>query len=153
MGLKKSTAFNSSIFPSLFTTSSMKTDWLYTLRGRVGYAWNDWLLFATGGLAVTRAEFTETYSDVFAGFGVLEFSNGSTKKTMAGWTGGAGVERVLGNNLTGKIEYLYADFGKISTSAPIITLGTPNGITMVSDARLTVHIVRVGLNYKFSAAP
>jgi opacity protein-like surface antigen len=34
-------------------STSTKTDWLFTLRGRVGYAFNRSLVYFTGGLAVT----------------------------------------------------------------------------------------------------
>ena len=38
-------------------------------------------------------------------------------KTKAGWTLGAGIEARLWGNWTGKVEYLYMDFGRVSTVA------------------------------------
>jgi opacity protein-like surface antigen len=67
--------------------------------------------------------------------------------TKAGWAIGAGAEVRLGGNWTGKIEYLYLDFGKVSTTASLPTNSTPLGINF--DSRVTDHIVRVGVNYKF----
>jgi opacity protein-like surface antigen len=39
-----------------------------------------------------------------------------SQKTKAGWTVGAGAEVRLGGNWTGKVEYLYLDFGNVSFS-------------------------------------
>ncbi len=65
----------------------------------------------------------------------------------AGWTAGAGIEAHLGGNLTGKVEYLYLDFGRVSTAATNPSNSTPLAVNL--DSRVTDHIVRVGLNYKF----
>ena len=41
-------------YPYTFTiTSNIGTTWLATVRGRLGYAVNNWLIFATGGAAFT----------------------------------------------------------------------------------------------------
>jgi opacity protein-like surface antigen len=68
----------------------------------------------------------------------------------AGWTVGAGIEGRLFGNVTGKIEYLYMDFGTISTSVTNPFNATP--VTLSSNSRVTDNIVRVGLNYKFDPA-
>jgi opacity protein-like surface antigen len=52
--------------------------------------------------------------------------------TKAGWALGAGAEVRLGGNWTGKIEYLYLDFGKVSTTASLPTNSTPLGINFNS---------------------
>jgi outer membrane immunogenic protein len=70
-----------------------------------------------------------------------------SQKTKAGWTVGAGAEVRLGGNWTGKVEYLYLDFGNVSTTATLPTNSTPLAINF--NSRVTENIVRVGLNYKF----
>ena len=70
-----------------------------------------------------------------------------SQKTKAGWTVGAGAEVRLGGNWTGKVEYLYLDFGNVSTTAVLPTNSTPLAITF--NSRVTENLVRVGLNYKF----
>src|SRR5256886_4629687 len=67
--------------------------------------------------------------------------------TKVGWAIGAGVEVRLGGNWTGKVEYLYLDFGKVSTTASLPTNSTPLGINF--NSHVTDQIVRVGVNYKF----
>src|SRR5262249_44757457 len=68
-------------------------------------------------------------------------------RTKAGWTAGAGFETHLSGNLTGKVEYLYLDFGRVSTAATNPSNSTPLAVNL--ESRVTDHIVRVGLNYKF----
>ena len=70
-----------------------------------------------------------------------------SQKTKAGWTVGAGAEVRLGGNWTGKVEYLYLDFGNVSTTAILPTNSTPLAVTF--NSRVTENLVRVGLNYKF----
>jgi iron complex outermembrane recepter protein len=67
--------------------------------------------------------------------------------TKVGWAIGAGAEVRLGGNWTGKVEYLYLDFGNVSTIASLPTNSTPLAINF--DSRVTDHVVRVGVNYKF----
>ena len=53
----------------------------------------------------------------------------------------------MGGNWTGKIEYLYLDFGKVSTTAGLPTNSTPLAINF--NSHVTDNIMRVGVNYKF----
>jgi outer membrane immunogenic protein len=144
----------SAAVPSVTTTSifhpstSIDTDWLYSLRGRLGWAAVPTvLLYATGGLAVTDAKISNSYSttnnpaDTAAGAS-------SSSKTLAGWTVGGGVEWAFAQNWTVKGEYLYVDFGSISTSANVNSTFA-NSNLFSSSADFKANIVRVGLNYKF----
>jgi opacity protein-like surface antigen len=42
-----------------------------------------------------------------------------------GWTAGGGVEAHLGGNWTGKIEYLYLDFGTVTSTTTNLLNSTP----------------------------
>lgn len=102
-------------------------NWLGTGRVRAGYAFDAYLFYVTGGAAFGKIEAANT------GFG-------SGSETRIGWTVGAGVETMLSQNWTAKIEYLYVDLGDKNNYS------TATGPVSVS---LTSHIVRFGLNYKF----
>ena len=123
-----------------------KLDWFGTVRGRLGVlASPNWLLYATGGLAYGGVQTNETLN--FTGVVVGTNSN-SFNTTRAGWTAGGGVETVLGNNWTGKIEYLYIDLGTFSNTWAVPGAGaafTPVGFS----SHVTDNIVRVGVNYHF----
>src|SRR4030095_12297326 len=73
-----------------------------------------------------------------------------SRQTKAGCAVGAAAEVRLAGNWTGKIEYLYLDFGRVSTAATNPMNSTPLAVSF--DSRVTNHVARVGLNYKFDPA-
>lgn len=106
-----------------FAPYKFSNPWFGSLRGRVGMAWNNILVYVTGGLA---------YGGMKGESGAL-----SETKTHAGWTLGTGVEFGLAQQWSAKIEYLYADLSNRTYS---IT-GVGNG--------LETSFIRVGVNYHF----
>jgi outer membrane immunogenic protein len=137
---------------------AQKLDWFATVRGRLGATVTpNSMMYLTGGLALaeirtagtlsgSNLSFDENGNPVVTPVGVNFYDH----RTKAGWTVGAGIEAHLGGNVTGKVEYLYLDFGRISTAATNPLNATP--VTVNLDSRVTDHIVRVGLNYKFDPA-
>jgi outer membrane immunogenic protein len=104
--------------------------WLATFRGRVGYAFDRWLPYLTGGLA---------YGDIKAtNLGVSETT------TKMGYTVGAGLEYAFLSNWSAKIEYLYVHLNDGSCNVPC---GSP--VTPI-DVKFNTNLIRAGLNYKFS---
>ncbi|AGA65143.1 25 kDa outer-membrane immunogenic protein precursor [Liberibacter crescens BT-1] len=77
-----------------------KTGFQSSLRGRVGYAFDPVLLYATGGLALGRNKFSAIDNSV------------SVNKVGIGYTVGAGVETFLTDNVTARLEYRYTRLGK-----------------------------------------
>jgi outer membrane immunogenic protein len=71
--------------PTAFTvTSNVSTTWLATVRGRLGYAVNNWLFFVTGGAAFTDLRGNFAFSDTFANAAEsASFSDTKTGYTMA----------------------------------------------------------------------
>ena len=136
-----STPFN--VYSSYRTT----TDYIGTVRGRVGYAWDRWMLYATGGLA-----YGDVYNRHFVGpVGGAPVFAGSKDGMKTGYTVGAGVEYALpttswlGSAATVKIEYLYYDLGNRTVAAASPTIGPVFNSRFQNDG----HIVRAGLNWKF----
>jgi outer membrane immunogenic protein len=82
-----------------------KITYIGTVRGRIGAAFDRVLLYATGGGGY--GEFTSTITA--AGFGTF-----SGSKSHALWTVGAGLEVGITNNISARIEYLYADTGNLN---------------------------------------
>jgi iron complex outermembrane receptor protein len=129
-------------------------DWFGTVRGRLGATVTpETMAYLTGGLAVAEIK----TAGIVAGFSPLDSSGNPNvtpvgfgfydHRTKAGWTAGAGIETHLSGNLTGKIEYLYLDFGSVSTSTTNPLNATPVAVNL--ESRVSDHIVRLGLNYKF----
>ncbi len=128
--------------PIFFTISqNVKTDWMWTLRPRVGYAWGPWLAYITGGLAVTDARISAAYADTRVPANVASFTFSSTR---TGGVVGLGGAWMFAPGWSGKIEYLYSDFGKASGSVPV-----GNFAVFTSSANIRANVVRTGIDYKF----
>ncbi|HEY5378322.1 MAG TPA: outer membrane protein [Pseudolabrys sp.] len=105
------------------TTCETRNSWLSTARGRLGYAFDRFLPFISGGAA---------FGDIQNNITGI----GSATETRVGWTVGGGLEAAIAGPWSAKIEYLYADLGRGAS-----VLG--------SDASFKTNIVRGGLNYRF----
>lgn len=73
------------------------------------------LLYATGGVAVTELEVSNTFSDT----GLSTTGASSACDTKVGYAGGGGAEWAIGGNWTVKAESLYVDFGSVRTTAVV----------------------------------
>lgn len=106
---------------------------LITLRGRAGYEIGQNLLYATAGVALLD-------SDEYV-IGDNPDQSADNTGWRGGWVIGLGVERQFGDRLSGKIEYLHADFGKNEDQA----IGN---FPYYFDNDLDV--IRLGVNYKIN---
>ncbi len=117
---------------------------LSTVRGRLGYAFDNILLYATGGLAVGQVEYSFGLTDAsFVGGG---FAGASNSKLAVGYTGGAGVEISFGQ-LSLKTEYLFYDLGQETLTAPFLIGGVPEPFTFRPEFDTQGHILRIGTNF------
>ena len=134
------------------TDYEAKISWFGTVRGRIGYAWDRVMVYATGGLAYGEVKLDGT-STVGGTVGALPFSITHAlghSHVNTGWTAGAGAEVALAGNWTGKFEYLYMDLGSLDDPDIIITphiISVTGGQTF-THTTFTDNIFRVGL-YKF----
>jgi outer membrane immunogenic protein len=116
------------------TGCETESEWLATVRGRVGYAFNNVLLFGTAGGAVSRIK-----------TGLIPPSTFDSS-TEAGWAVGAGLEVGFAPNWTAKVEYLFVDLPNATC-----TTTTNCGPLAGSTVTFNENMVRVGVNYKFGA--
>jgi outer membrane immunogenic protein len=126
---------------------SVSSDWLATVRGRAGFAANNWLFYVTGGLAVANFGFTQGSTFPDCPCGVVRTSS----STKTGWTAGGGVEYAIGAAWSVKAEYLYVDLGTQSFSDNLGAFGFPLA-AFTHQAHLKENIARVGLNYHFGSS-
>jgi len=104
-----------------------------TLRGRVGYAPGNWLVYGTGGFAWTYDQLTLT-----------QLTDGTADAPFLwrlGWVAGLGVEWAFAPNWSANVEYLYTRYGNSSVMFPNA------GLQFTSD--FSLQQVRAGLNYRF----
>jgi outer membrane immunogenic protein len=120
------------------------TAFLGTLRGRGGLAFDRFLVYGTGGLAVGGGGWPTTAVATVAGVpGFFNSVNGTS--TRVGYAVGAGVEYAFLPNWSAKVEYLFTDLGR--NNRTYILPGTGAGFAL--SGREQNHIVRAGLNYRF----
>jgi outer membrane immunogenic protein len=133
-----------------------------TVRGRLGYAGDNLLLYGTGGWAWGESSNSSNLtcvvfsagtscpggSDTFTGGG----ASGSTTATN-GWAAGAGLEYAFARNWAIRAEYLHIQFnGNAQTFASTGTVGagaTPFTLATNSSATVNIDMARFGLNFIF----
>jgi outer membrane immunogenic protein len=131
-----------------------------SIRGRVGYAWDRVLIYATGGVAF--GGFNTTVSGNFPGGVVLVGPNagafnafgGSTSAstTRVGWTVGGGLEYAVTNNWSIRAEYRYTDFGHSTIFASSFDTPFLGAAGAFLNRHFTENRVQVGFSYKFDTA-
>jgi outer membrane immunogenic protein len=131
-----------------------KTDFLATATGRIGYAWDHYLLYAKGGAAWAHDKYSISNMGAFAG-GLCLNGNGcnpTASETRFGWTVGGGFEWAFANNWSTFIEGDYYGFGTkgITFTDPnaAVIFGT-GGTSTTYDVKQYIAAVKIGLNYRF----
>jgi outer membrane immunogenic protein len=151
------------VYPATTATFTINantaTNWLATVRGRLGFASGDWLFFGTGGAAFSDTKASWAVSDTCGtnptcnGPGVPNAAEAASASGRVGWTAGGGVEARLTDHWSWKAEYLYVNFGTVSATgliSPPTILGFPTALNPFSHSMtLQANILRAGLNYHF----
>jgi outer membrane immunogenic protein len=173
---------SNAVFAALVTQSEtveQKTDWFGTVRGRAGWlATPNLLLFGTGGFAYGRVSESANWGlnaapggGVGFGAGVPPFGlscgvggkspnavicfAGNSSGVRTGWIAGGGLEWLLDQHWSAKIEYLFVDLGTDTVrlvNTPPPPSGFPPGTVPASFNAIfhdRFNVVRLGLNYKF----
>jgi outer membrane immunogenic protein len=113
------------------TYGKFENQWQGSVRGRIGYAFDRWLPYLTGGVAFGEQKFS-IFSPV-VGVGL------SSDDTRVGWTAGGGIEYAWDDNWSVRGEVRYTDFG----SKNINFAGTP------LKAKFNDTTATLGVSYKF----
>ncbi|MCP4615432.1 MAG: outer membrane beta-barrel protein [Bradyrhizobium sp.] len=108
-------------------------DYLGTVRGRIGYAFDRWLVYGTGGFAWSGGRFLQT--DPLSGMDDKQLA------MRTGWSVGGGLEYAFDRNWSARLEYLYSHLGPTH-----VTLGS--GERYVS--QFDMSMLRLGLNYRLA---
>jgi len=116
--------------PTAHSNVTEQYDYTGTVRGRIGYVFDPWMIYVTGGYA-------------FAGTRVLnEPLNIDQEKKLnvrSGWSIGAGAEYALSPHWSARLEYLYNQYNGADAQFP-------SGTRYASD--LNFQELRIGLNRK-----
>lgn len=111
-----------------FGIFTARMPWFATVRGRLGWAVDNVLLYGTAGMAIVDGKLSAS------AFGVTA----DKEKSHIGWAVGGGVEWAFAPHWAAKVEYLYMD----SSNIEIANFG---GVTF--NGRIKDNIVRAGINY------
>jgi outer membrane immunogenic protein len=121
-----------------------------TVRARLGYAPDRWLLYITGGVAVgeTSASVIEVLApgNACPAFGAT-CRGASVSDTRVGYAVGGGFEWAFANNWSVGAEYLFIDLG--TTDITLTPTGGFFSNTSVSSFDHQSHTARAKLNYRF----
>jgi outer membrane immunogenic protein len=128
-----------------------------TLRIRLGYAFDNVLLYGTGGGAWADTRWSSTVTAVPAGTlpGLAVPANSSFGTFAIGYTAGGGVEIGVLRNVTFKAEYLWEQFNGVLQTYNYGFADVAGTIPVVGNhnASMTLNTVRVGFNILLPAAP
>jgi outer membrane immunogenic protein len=125
---------SSAVTPTIFGvnqgfTANVSThiDWVGTVRTRVGYALDNWLIYGTGGVALLGGKTDVALNGVTCGTaGNLPCSGSGNRVGVAA---GAGIEYGFTPSWSAKLEYLWVGAGAVETAK--------------------INMIRAGLNYRF----
>jgi outer membrane immunogenic protein len=124
---------------------SSKLNAFGTVRGRAGFALDNWLFYGTGGFAWSQGSVTRTQivavpaatPPIPALAGTAETSS----KTRDGWTAGGGIEWGFARNWTARAEYLYLNLGNTTSTFPLSNRQQTTSLNM--------NVARLAVNYRF----
>lgn len=148
---------NSSTCPSATNCSFHKNSLedFGTVRGRLGYAWNNVLVYGTGGWAWGEGKVTTTLGPTFIPVG-LEGVSTSVTPNLSGWTAGAGLEVGLLSfpGWTVRLEYLHLEFDNVANTFTFTGTGAPPPVLVSSStANVRFDMLQFGVNYLFNWGP
>lgn len=113
------------------------TDFLASLTGRVGYAFDNVLLYARGGAALAGDKF-----EVSGAFTGLPYDFRGLDNRF-GWVVGGGMDWAFTRHWSANIEYDYYQFGH----GNVLMSDGINGFSGLVDVKQNVQVIKVGFNF------
>ncbi len=104
---------------------TFRQKWVGSIRGRAGYAFDQVLVYGTGGVAGAQTQFQD-------------FVGKSNRQTV-GWAVGAGAEVKLTDRVSARGEVMHYSMGTATYNTPVATYRL--------DQR--TNVLRAGVNYRF----
>jgi outer membrane immunogenic protein len=120
---------------------SSKIDFLSSTRGKIGWVWDRFMLYAAGGLATGVMDTTATYVPQ-----AISFTD--AHKFHTGYTVGGGAEYAVTNNVSFGVEYRYLNLGKQTYNLGAFTPAGGAAQTVSSTVDLKSSEVLARLNIK-----
>lgn len=123
--------------------NELESNWLMSIRPRIGYATKKSLFFLSAGPVLTHIDYTFKFEETFNN----DRDDFSEKDWEWGWSGSVGYEHILNNNWRLKVEYLYYRFNDIVDAKSQLATNTGDGF--IHDMDLEINSFRIGFVKKF----
>ena len=137
MGVEGDWAFGGTVAENHEPTEMTDLDFdnIGTLRARMGWAMDNTLIYATGGVALVDSTFSTT---------VLVAGSAEDSSWLTGWIVGGGMEHAFPDRISGRFEYTYMDLP--DADYQFVNGANSAAITQAFDG---IHTIRAGLSYNF----
>jgi opacity protein-like surface antigen len=173
-GLSSTTLTSPAGDPAAVASWTEKLDVYGSVRTRLGWVADNWLIYGTGGFGwtydkFTRKQLTAPLSATTAPFVDTNALQAGTQVTNShlrpGWVAGAGVEWAFARTWTVKLEYLHFDTASETLNGGHFNLlgcfalppnvcgpppNQPSSSVTAAQSGLTIDTVRVGFNHTFN---
>jgi outer membrane immunogenic protein len=137
-----------SLLPTISEISTSRPHWYATATAKIGVAANDFLFYAKGGAALMNVNYSQAVG-VNAGQSSLTIVD-----NRSGFTVGGGVEFGMTENLSGRVEYDFLDFGTKNYNFNNLNVTPVGGVitplVLPVAIRSSTSLITVGLNYRFT---
>jgi len=127
-------------------TLHSRTDFLASATGRIGYAWDRFLIYGKGGFAWSHDKYeANNFNCTTIAF---VSCNTSASDTRLGWTAGGGLEWAFASNWSVLVEYDHYGFG---TKSLTFTDPANPGFPVNFNVKQDIDVVKIGVNYRFGS--
>ena len=142
--ISKTTTFATTVATPGDDTATFRstTDFLASITGRIGYAFDRWLVYGKGGVALVGDRYHVDDLDGNFFFDATE--------NRIGWTAGAGIEWAFTPEWSVKLEYNYYGFGTKSVLLEDTTIAITNAPVNINQ---NIQVVLLGVNFHARSGP
>lgn len=119
-------------------------DFLASVTGRIGYAFDTVLVYARGGFAVAGDKY-DVSGGTFNGGGPFHFQGAENR---FGWIAGGGVDWAFTRHWSMNVEYDYYGFG----NANVLMTDQFSALTGIVNVKQNVQVIKVGFNFHIGAS-
>jgi outer membrane immunogenic protein len=123
-------------------TLRSRTDFFGSVTGRVGYNWNNSLIYGKGGVAWSHNKYEANNTNCL----IFTACFSSANDTQTGWTFGAGYEWAFAPRWSVMVEYDH--YGFASKTLSFIDPAHPAGAANYG-VKTSFDVAKVGINYRF----
>jgi opacity protein-like surface antigen len=114
-------------------------DFLASVTGRIGYAFDNILIYGRGGFAVAGDKY-DVSGGTFNGGGPFHFQGADNRY---GYVVGGGLDWAFTRHWSANVEYDYYGFG----NGNILMTDQFSGLTGVVNVKQSVQVIKVGFNF------